>query len=331
MDEMRRLLTEACLAAQGVSVSTFHKKSHLRRFMLSQNRWTFRHDIELASVYWSRFVVPEKGSLNRVATGRGIEPSLMQRWLRDCVENHPSCAKENSVWPTRLIYVGSSNSQSLRLLEAETEMIELANGHGYATLSHCWGQPIPEEKDRFCTTNENYRHRLQGFSLNELPKTFQHAIRVTRCLGLSLLWVDALCINQTNSEAPDSDWNKEARRMQDVFSSALVTICATSATNWAQGFCGSIPSRSLSKELFQHVKSSLWRAKRSLGHRAVEKFKTLEDNDFKRKVDASPLSRRAWVLQESVLSRRLIHFTEDSTYWQCGKHVRSDDFKELQW
>lgn len=134
--------------------------------------------------------------------------------------------------------------------------------------------------------------------------------------------------------APDSDWSKEAARMQDVFSSAVVTISATSATDWRQGFCGSTPTLSRRRELSEHGESSIQQhhSRPDLrGAAATEDFRPLEDNDFKRKVNTSPLNQRAWVLQERVLSRRLIHFTEDSTYWECGERVRCDDFRELRW
>jgi hypothetical protein len=123
--------------------------------------------------------------------------------------------------------------------------------------------------------------------------------------------------------------------MQDVFSSALLTISATSASHWEQGFCGSKPGLNRPQELSEHVESGIRQSNSILDlHRAAatEEFKTLHGyNDFKRNVDDGPLNQRAWVLQERVLSRRLIHFTNNGTYWECGEHVRSDDFRELRW
>jgi hypothetical protein len=237
-------------------------------------------------------------------------------------------------WPTRLLHIGSSNSQILRLVETDAEKAKLVNNHGYAALSYCWGHASLEQKERICLSDENYARRLVGFSLNELPKTFRDAIQVTRSLGLSLLWIDALCINQTNLEEPDSDWSKESSRMQRVFSSALLTISATSASNWEQGFCSSMLGLSQPQELFEHVRLGIRRLGSRLSlHRAAatENFKLLLDNDFKRRVDSGPLNQRAWVFQERVLSRRLIHFSSDSIYWECGEHVRCDDFRELRW
>lgn len=105
-------------------------------------------------------------------------------------------------------------------------------GEDYLVLSHCWGRPTEEEKKRFCTTRQNYQDRLQGFSCDELPRTFQDAVRVARLLGKQYLWIDALCIIQ----GPEGDWNTEARSMEDIFASAYCTIAASSARGWRNGF-----------------------------------------------------------------------------------------------
>jgi hypothetical protein len=39
----------------------------------------------------------------------------------------------------------------------------------------------------------------------------------------------------------------------------------------------------------------------------------------------SPLSSRAWILQEQILSPRLVHFTETQLYYQCHAGLESED------
>lgn len=41
-------------------------------------------------------------------------------------------------------------------------------------------------------------------------------------------------------------------------------------------------------------------------------------------IQTSPLNRRAWVLQERVLSTRIIHFTVAGLRWECRCHLASD-------
>ena len=180
-------------------------------------------------------------------------------------------------------------------------------------LSHCWGEPTDEEKERFCTTPENYGDRvMEGFSYDNLPKTFQDAVRVTRELRKEYLWIDSLCIIQGNKE----DWKREAGCMEKVFASAYCTIAATSAPNWKDGFL----ERKLSPQYFQIEDSS---------SRLVYVYDNTDD--YSEDVDEGPLNKRAWVLQERVLSRRTIHFSAKQTYWECAEDVLCENFIRLQW
>jgi hypothetical protein len=301
----------------------------------SQDTWKFFQDSALSNVYSSAPKPIGTTSLESTVAPSGPTVSLLRHWLDNCVENHQPCKKSGQTWPTRLLHVGSPDSQTLRLVVEEAEKLELANDRGYVALSYCWGPATREEKGHACLSDRNYDQPLHGFSLDELPKTFRDAVEVTRTLGLSLLWIDALCINQTNLAEPGSDWSKESVRMQDVFSSALLTISAISASHWQQGFCGSISGRSRPQELSEHVEPDIRQSNPmlDLDHEAATKnFTPLYGvNDFKQNVDDGPLNQRAWVLQERVLSRRLIHFAGNKTYWECGEHVRCDDFRELRW
>ncbi|KAM5359226.1 hypothetical protein ACJZ2D_014653 [Fusarium nematophilum] len=165
----------------------------------------------------------------------------------------------------------------------------------------------PGEKKLFCTTRENYQGRLQGFIYDDLPRTFQDAVRVTRLVGKKYVWIDALCIIQ----GPDGDWNSEARSMEDVFACAYCTIAASSARGWGDGF------------LKPNMDSY------GIGMQGIPSTPNCAC-DFHKDVDAGALMKRAWVLQERVLSRRIIHFAATHTYWECGKGVRCEQFTKLE-
>ncbi|KAF4989251.1 hypothetical protein FDECE_14777, partial [Fusarium decemcellulare] len=226
---------------------------------------------------------------------------LLRKWLQSCDNYHDECKlsqPEHEFWPKRVIFVG--DSQYLRLVE------EPNGDRGYLVLSHCWGSPTDQEWSRFCTTPVNYHSRLDGFRLNDLPKTFRDAVEVTRELGKQYLWIDALCIIQGSH----GEWESEASRMERVFASAYCTIAASSARGWKDGF----------------LEPSLWD---QIAPGSMEC-----DCRFDLDVDEGPLMKRAWVIQERVLSRRTIHFTASHTnlthtYWECGNGVRCQQFTKL--
>lgn len=112
--------------------------------------------------------------------------------------------------PTRLIEL-TREAGMVRLVHAA----DLTGTEAYAALSHRW----PQSEFLKC------REETIEFLKNDVPehtltKTFQEAIRLTRDLGFSYLWVDSLCIVQDDNE----DWERESRTMASVYSNAEVTL-----------------------------------------------------------------------------------------------------------
>lgn len=86
--------------------------------------------------------------------------------------------------------------------------------------------------------------------------------------------------------------------MYEVFKNAYCTIAATSATNSDEGFLkGAVIAPN------------------------PESWKKNFATEFKSSVESGVLNKRAWVLQERVLSPRIIHFTEEQIFWECGQGV----------
>ncbi|KAK0620817.1 heterokaryon incompatibility protein-domain-containing protein [Immersiella caudata] len=243
-------------------------------------------------------------SHNAVSSNSTANPPyffLLQKWLQFCDSNHTEChqRRENqNFWPTRVIFVG--NPDKVNLVEKQIQ------GEDYLALSHCWGAPTAEEKNRFCTNRKNYQDRLQGFSYDELPKTFQHAVQVTRALQKQYLWIDALCIIQGD----DGDWGTQAKTMANIFACAYCTIAASSAHGWGDGF---LSLQTDPPDIRAPITPSILTCK----------------CDFNKDVDDGALMKRAWVLQERVLSRRIIHFTTAHTYCECGDGVLCEQLTKL--
>jgi hypothetical protein len=215
--------------------------------------------------------------------------------------------------PTRVLCVGNPDDKgydpdSVCLVSAP-ETTE----QQYIALSHCWGNLSKKEKEAFCTTKSNIDARLKGFKLCKLPKTFQHAVKVTRELRVPYLWIDSLCIIQYGDDG--EDWKRESGRMESVFSGAYCTIAATAAVDSNAGFL----ARDI-KTQHVHVQDASGR----------QFYISTDIDDFDIDVDKARLNTRAWVMQEQVLARRTIHFSTNQIYFECGEGVCCENLTKLE-
>jgi len=148
--------------------------------------------------------------------------------IETCKSTHKLCASSRAaikILPTRVLDL--STIQTSEVARATIRLLETGGSEGqYMALSHCWGGDVS-----FKTTRSSLAQMKSGFSVNELPQTFQEAIAITRGLGVNYLWIDALCIIQDDNH----DWEIEAANMASVYSGSFLTLAATRANNGAEG------------------------------------------------------------------------------------------------
>jgi len=181
----------------------------------------------------------------------------------------------------------------------------------------------------------NFMHG-DGISVSRLGQTIQDAIEVTRRIGVSFLWVDALCICQDD----DEEKAVEITRMCDIYSSSTVTIAVADAKSSTEGFlkmsgqdddgpCIEIPFRdlpTLQDKLrllvgrMQKIGSRLIGSKTHTsmlwpgGQHANLTLYPIRDRvydvgDLRKRYEDFPLNTRAWTLQENLLSPRVLFYT----------------------
>ena len=92
----------------------------------------------------------------------------------------------------------------------------------YVALSYCRGGDIPAK-----IILQTQAARCTSTPLSLLPKTFQHTVIATCCLGFRYLWIDSMCIIQDSAE----DWGVESLRMQDAYENAVLTLSALGSTS----------------------------------------------------------------------------------------------------
>lgn len=142
----------------------------------------------------------------------------------------------------------------------------------------------------------------------------RQAIQATRELGLSYIWIDALCIVQDD---PD-DWACEAAQMQHVYSNATVTISATASSDASEGLFRPRNDSNGPLLLLLPVRLSL-RVPRVLRSYSthIRHWYVLPANAGKTLFEDGPVDKRGWTLQEQEMSTRLLHFGEGVLHWAC--------------
>jgi hypothetical protein len=216
-----------------------------------------------------------------------------------CLMQHETCrhswtfvAPEKRL-PTRLLDV--SNPDHLRVIETD----HLPASTIYLTLSHRWGSG-----HSISLTTKTYDAFSKSTPLSLLPTTFRETIELTRLLGVHYLWIDSLCIIQDSRE----DWLHESSMMGEVYAHGTLNIAATSAEDGNGGIFG----HDIADDYWlpRLISSSLWTNDDATPRDYIvyPDFDPAYPEVWKNLVEETPLGERGWVLQERILSPRVVHF-----------------------
>jgi len=227
--------------------------------------------------------------------------------IKNCDETHTRCWNLSTQFPeltpqylpSRVVHVGSETQQPHLHIAQEQEASR------YVALSHCWGN-IPQVR----TLKANIEQYKEAIVFECLSKTFQDALRVTRRLGIEYIWVDSLCIVQDD----EKDWLRESKNMGSIYTNAYITIAATSATDGNGGLDSVRPESKwfqLPCDGTDEGKGYMWFTDASWSYQS-------DLND-------APLNLRGWVLQEKMLSRRIVHFASSQVYWECKESLVGEE------
>lgn len=159
----------------------------------------------------------------------------------------------------------------------------------------------------------NIAQMLHRIPWSGLANVYHDAIRVCRRLQMEYLWIDSLCIIQDDQE----DWELESSKMCEYYEHARVTISAASSSD------ATIPFLTRRDPKWQTHKFNL----------VTRDGKNIEicarrdsGSSFTNHVeDAGPLAPRAWVWQETLLSTRILHFTQSELIWECKTDFCAED------
>ncbi|KAF1830837.1 HET-domain-containing protein [Decorospora gaudefroyi] len=240
--------------------------------------------------------------------------TTIRSWLSECQTHHPDCQKTlkpSTPLAARILAVEEAGPENFVIKLVSTEKINL-HQEPYLVLSHVWGGiEIPCK-----TTSENIsQYQNTGIDFHALPLTFQDAVRITIAIGFSYLWIDSLCIIQNSGP----DWQCESAKMSAIFRAGTLTLSATTARNSQEG-CGLQTASFERVTRFKGTQEGL-----SFAARQVDAYGRTGMQLLGEQMASAPVNERAWILQEKLLSRRILHATHLQFVWQCCMVTESED------
>jgi hypothetical protein len=151
-----------------------------------------RFEVELFTTEDDDAPIPDRRDyipvLNRTSprTDSTMALAIIKGWIARCIVDHCTpnslCdTPERPGLPTRVVDVGTDGI--VKVVETK------GTRANYLCLSHCWGL-----EQIITTTKSTLEERMRGIEWENLSKTFQDAIALTRALGFQYIWIDSLCI-----------------------------------------------------------------------------------------------------------------------------------------
>ena len=157
-----------------------------------------------------------------------------------------------------------------------------------------------------------------------MPATLCEAVQATRDLGIRYLWIDALCILQSeyrgDAEA-EADWQRESVRMNDVYGGAYLTLVAAGSSDCNGGLFQGRPTCIVPFQDSSIYASGDTRDRKmavlSLDVGKANRLLLGWNAPDKLHMENEAITSRAWAFQEWLLSSRLLVFTTTGMYFAC--------------
>lgn len=221
-----------------------------------------------------------------------VDTELCRTWLQECVDlhDHPATIAGISTPLSQLPL-----STCLRAIHTTTyQLSPLDHNEKFVALTYTWGKSSSSLIAQFSKLTTSARKGFEG--LSSFPPTIRDAIVLARGLGLQWLWVDRVCIEQSN----DAEKALLIPYMKDIFAAAQLTIVASSGSDANRGLPGTGDTK-----------------------RAAEEPSVIPQNDGNLELlptlQQSSWRTRGWCFEEHVFSRRLLYVFPSEIFFSCAK------------
>lgn len=233
---------------------------------------------------------------------KGMEQVV--KWDNDCTSNH-ACYSSTSFSPPFLVEVKQTDHrQVVRVVKMASQV-----GVKYTALSYV---PEAELSDYW---EGIFAFKVGEIPLDTLPRIFREAVYTTQVLGVLYLWVDRICIPESSNM-----WGRNSENVAAVFENAYLTISATGSKRMSDGLFFPRPQRQFTEIPYRRpglADATVIASPVALPTEVIRRDQ-IEMRD-------EPISQDIWSFQERVLSRRILHFASNQTYFECLHHFVSED------
>ena len=240
----------------------------------------------------------QRGGLE--AFNGSINYDLVKSWLWKCWAQHKTeCQKED---------VAAILTLDIYLVDVNTKtFVRHRTGDRFVALSYVWGKcqktasvsvtrdSTGPDRDEVDQTGPEFTQELPPY----IPETMVDAMIFVNRIGERYLWIDQLCIDQTNHE----EKQRQINAMDQIFASAYLTIVNMDGPDADWGLPG------ISRPLQQSQQPMVTLDNGRL--MATFIYSTWDNNGN------SVWDSRGWTLQERLLSHRCIIFAKTNISMIC--------------
>jgi len=231
--------------------------------------------------------------------------SYIKNWMEQCIDTHDVCKEgcEDMWMPSRLLEIYDVLGDLHICLRDRSEL----RSSRYCTLSHRWDASSVQSLQLTTTSLSSFRN---GIAVSTLKPTFQDMADLTLRLGVRLMWIDCMCIIQDDTK----DWRDESALMGKVYANSWLNVSANARDTSRSGLYA---ERNVSRHLAH------FRTRYDESGEETTWAVTTKDEWFN-EVEEASVNTRAWVLQERILSPRIVHMSSNQVLWEC-RHLQASE------
>lgn len=265
--------------------------------------------------------IKQKDKTNMIR--RPVPQSLDIRWLRECLSTCDKSHFHMRKILDRFLPEKEDNLFELRktgrfrvIDVTQSKVVSLVDSKlpRYFALSYVWGKTMSDFAARSDPDQDQDIPTEWGLDVQQMPQVIKDAMELLQRLGESYLWVDAICIVQSNQK----DKQTIIEKMGDIYNYAYATIVAASGDS-------SVGLTRIHESDNNHETPCRFAFR---GHDVSLLPSRLDIETLLKKtsMNGKGWNGRGWTYQERLLSQRCIFFLKDEIICDCSNRVAREAY-----